>query len=90
MIGRLFSIIREIWMRPAVQASFWLILDSILIWIKDWIVTNIKNNPPQGKSPLIKRKRPQKNRVDNTSEIKPKSNTKSKSSRSKRTVKTNA
>nr|DAG42826.1 MAG TPA: hypothetical protein [Bacteriophage sp.] len=46
MIGRIFSILRAIWSRPAVQASVWLVIESIAIWLKDWIVTFFKKNSP--------------------------------------------
>ena len=46
MIGRIFSILKALWARPAVQASVWLIVESIAIWLKDWIVTFFKKNSP--------------------------------------------
>lgn len=46
MIGRIFSILKALWARPAVQASVWLVIESIAIWLKDWIVTFFKRNSP--------------------------------------------
>lgn len=46
MIGRIFSILKALWSRPAVQASVWMILESIVIWLKDWIVVFFKRNSP--------------------------------------------
>lgn len=46
MVGRIFSILKALWARPAVQASIWLIIESIFIWLKDWIVTFFKKNSP--------------------------------------------
>ena len=46
MIGRIFSILKVIWSRPAVQASVWLIIESVVIWLKDWIVSFFQKNKP--------------------------------------------
>ena len=51
MVGRIFSILKALWARPAVQASVWLIIESIFIWLKDWIVTFFKRNNPNQQPP---------------------------------------
>lgn len=66
MVGRIFSIVKTIWARPAIQASFWLILESIILWLKDWIIVKLgTSSKPKSSRP---RRRSQKTKVDTTSE----------------------
>ena len=51
MVGKIFSILKALWARPAVQASVWLIIESVVIWLKDWIVTFFKRNNPNQQPP---------------------------------------
>ncbi len=46
MIGRIIYILRVLWARPAVQASVWIVLESLVIWLKDKIVSYF-NKPKQ-------------------------------------------
>lgn len=51
MVGRIVSILKALWARPAVQASIWIVIESIVIWLKDWIVSFFKKNSPRCQAP---------------------------------------
>ena len=73
MIGRLFMFLKIVWARPTIQTSFWLILESIVLWVADKVKTKFgTRKAAKKKGKPIKRKAKKTAKNESVKGVKPK------------------